>query len=391
MNVEQRERHSGFAEYAVHGRRLYVMILKEFLQLGRNWPLLLFILYAFTLDVNLAGAGVSLQLRNASLTIHDQDHSRSSRRLIYRFRQPYFRRDGSVSHADRGVAMLDRGETTVLLNIPPRFHEQVVSGRQVDVQLLVDATNSVQGFLAGAYAEQIVNEFGQEVGPVDLPPDQRVAGPRITQQHRVWFNANQRDAWFMSLTELFQVATLFAILLPAASMAREKERGTVEQLLVSPITAFEAMFPKVVVMTVVVVAGLGLCLVTILRPVFDVPVRGSLTLFFLVTILYVFTTTGLGMLIATLARNLSQVGMLTILIFVPMLFLSGAWTAPEAMPGPVAAVTKVLPLHYYLNVGLGIFLKGAGLQVLWDDIAWMSVLGAVVFGYGLWRFRRQFG
>jgi ABC-2 type transport system permease protein len=367
------------------------MIVKEFLQLGRNWPLLLFILYAFTLDVYLAGSGVSLQLRNASLTIHDEDHSRSSRRLIYRFREPYFRRQAEVDRSETALDMLDRGQTTVLLNIPPRFHERVTEGRQADAQLLVDATNSVQGFLAAAYAEQIVNDFGLETGANRPGRDHRRLGPRIVEEHRVWFNANQQDSWFMSLAELFQVVTLFAILLPAASMAREKERGTVEQLLVSPITAFETMFPKVVVMTAVVVAGLGLCLAAVLRPCFGVPVRGSLALFFAVTTLYVFTTAGVGMLIATLARNMPQVGMLTILVFLPMLFLSGSWTAPEAMPHWIAAVTVILPLHHYLNVGLGIFLKGAGLGVLWDDVALMGALGAAVFAFGMWRFRRQFG
>lgn len=138
--------------------------------------------------------------------------------------------------------------------------------------------------------------------------------------------------------ELLNIVTVFSILLPAAAMVREKERGTVEQLLVSPLSPFQIVFPKVLAMTLVIVLGSALALFGVLQLGFAVPVRGSAVLFLLLTALYVFTTAGLGLAAATLARNLAQVGMLSILILAPMIFLSGAWTPPEAMPAWLRAL-----------------------------------------------------
>jgi ABC-2 type transport system permease protein len=223
-----------------------------------------------------------------------------------------------------------------------------------------------------------------------LSVDDVVNVPRIDSRHRVWFNPNQNDGWFMSISELLTVVTLFAILLPAAAMVREKERGTVEQLLVSPLTSFQIMFPKVIAMTGVIVCGALISLLLILKPVFHVPFKGDFILFLAVTTLYVFTTAGLGLFAATIARNLAQAGMMTILILAPMIFLSGAWTPPEAMPSWLQMGMLVSPLHYYMDAVFGILLKGAGVGDLWRSILGIAVLGGIVFGFGLWRFRRQF-
>jgi ABC-2 type transport system permease protein len=174
-------------------------------------------------------------------------------------------------------------------------------------------------------------------------------------------------------------------------MVREKERGTVEQLLVSPLTPFQIMFPKVLSMTAVILAGAYFSILFVLSGIFHIPVKGSLFLFFAVTALYVFTTAGLGLLIATLARNLAQMGMMTVFVFIPMLFLSGAWTPPEAMPVWMKVFMVLSPLHYYIDIGFAIFLKGAGFSILWTSILPMAVLGNVIFFGGMARFRRQFG
>ena len=190
----------------------------------------------------------------------------------------------------------------------------------------------------------------------------------------------------MSISELLTVITLFSMLLPAAAMVREKERGTVEQLLVSPLNGFQVMFPKVLAMTIVIILLTGLSLVLVLRGIFDVPFKGSIGTFFAVTTLYVFTTSGLGLLVATIARNMAQAGML----IAPMLFLSGAWTPPEAMPWFMRQLMGLSPLHYYIDASFGILLKGSELRQIAPQILGMTVLGGINFGIGLWRFRRQF-
>jgi ABC-2 type transport system permease protein len=144
-------------------------------------------------------------------------------------------------------------------------------------------------------------------------------------------------------------------------------------------------------MTLVILGGSAIALFGILGPVFHVPMRGSLLTFFLITALYVFTTAGLGLLAATVARNLAQVGMLTVVILMPMLLLSGAWTPPEAMPDWMRILAYISPLHYFLDAAYGILLKGAGMDLLWDSVLAMATLGVCVFALGMGRFGRQFG
>ncbi|TWU35721.1 Inner membrane transport permease YhhJ [Novipirellula aureliae] len=372
--------------------RMRVMTIKEYLQLYRDRILIVFMIYAFTLEVFLAGSGVSMQLQNAALQVHDSDHSFASRELIHRFRPPQFRIDGEVLNHGESIDLLDRGEAMMVLDIPPQFQESLLSGDTASVQLQIDTSNPVLGFLATSYGEQIAGQYGLEAATKreGIGVNQQVA-PIIQEEHRVWYNANQNDAWFMSVVEMLNVITMFAILLPASAMAREKERGTIEQLMVSPLSTFQMMFPKVLAMTSVILVGTFITIHLILQPCFGVPFRGSLTLFMVVTAVYVFTTAGIGMLLATIARNLAQVGMLTALIFIPMVFLSGAWTPPENMPSVLRALSAVAPLHHYIDASLGIMLKGSGIGLLWDSILAIALFGAAIYGLSMSYFRRQLG
>lgn len=374
-------------------RRLHVMTVKEFLQLMRDVVLIVFIIYAFTADIYLAGSGVSLQLREAAMYFIDNDRSASSRELLSRFMSPDFSIKGEAESPAHAMKLLDQGDAMAVLDIPPFFEKSILSGEHTGVQIQIDTTNSALGFLASSYAQQITGRFGLEKAMERMGAIGGSTGklPVIIDDHRVWFNPNQNDQWFMSISELLTIITLFSVLLPGAAMVREKERGTVEQLLVSPLTSFQIMFPKVLAMTTVILIGCSISLFFIIKGVFHAPVKGSLLLFFAVTGLYVFTTAGLGLFISTVARNLAQVGMMTVLVFTPMLFLSGAWTPPEAMPAWMRTVMYISPLHYYIDTGFGILLKGAGLKILWDDLLEMALLGSFIFGMGMWRFRKQFG
>jgi len=374
-------------------QRLKVMTVKELLQLGRDPILLFLILYAFTADVYNAGSGVTLQLKDAAIATHDGDRTYASRELIGRFLPPYFRNIGGISREDQGLSLLEQGKAMLVLDIPPRFAEQLMRGESSSVQLQVDATNSVLGFLAFSYGAQIVGEYGLEAGLLrsGLSSKAIEEAPVVINDQRVWFNPNQNDAWFMSISELLNVITVFAILLPAAAMVREKERGTIEQLLVSPLTPFQVMFPKVLAMTGVILVATGLSISTILIPVFHVPIKGSLSLFFAITTIYVFTIAGLGLFVATVTRNLAQASMLAILILAPLMFLSGVWTPPEALPTVVRYGMYISPLYYYIDASYGILLKGSGMDLLWDSVLGILLLGSITFGFGLWRFRKQFG
>ena len=374
-------------------RRLRVLTAKELLQLLRDMALMFVIVYAFTVDIYIAGSGVSLQLNKAGIAVIDNDHTQASRELIYRFRPPYFRLDGEVASSSTSLRLLDEGHIMASLDIPPNFQQHLMEGRQTAVQLQVDTSNAVLGTLAASYAGQIVGKYGLDMAldKAGLTAESLQALPQIEDRHRVWYNPNQNDAWFFTIAELMTVITVLAIVLPAAATVREKERGTIEQLVVSPLSPIQILLPKVLSMMLVILVGTAISLFLILDLVFDVPFKGSVPLFFCVTLLYVFSTAGLGLVAATLSRNLAQVGMLTIMILAPIILLSGVWTPPEAMLPGFRQAMYFSPLYYYIEMGYGILLKGAGLNILWDSLIGLTLLGSVIFSIGVWRFKRQFG
>jgi len=372
--------------------RMVAMTGKELLQLGRDTLLVVAVLYLFTLDVMMAG-GVKMDLNQGVVMVHDADHSMASRELIYRFQPPYFKLGGEILDQKEGIRLLDQGKALVVLDIPPKFQHDLIQGKPTAVQIQIDTSNTILGTLAASYSAQIIEQYSfdaalQRIGLTDA----NLAGvPMVVDSHRVWYNPNQEDAWFMPISELLTVITVLAMLLPAAAAVREKERGTIEQLIVSPLTPIQIMLPKVIAMTLVILLGTVLSVFLVLYGVFNIPIKGSLPLFFTVTALYTFAVSGLGLFISTMSRNLAQTIMLTIMIMMPIILLSGAWTPPEAMPPGIRQAMYLSPLYYYIEMSYGILLKGAGLDILWDSLLGLTLLGSLMFGFGVWRFRRQFG
>lgn len=374
---------------AVWLRQVAVMTIKEFPQLVRDRAVFAYIVFIFTLDILIA-AGQSVELNNVKIIVNDADQSRVSRELTYRFRAPYFKVAETNLHPDTALNWLDRGNATLLVDIPPDFSTTLYRGDEVaSVQTQVDTSIANVGFLAASYGSRIVADLGAEfaaqrlsaVGPL----------PRIDNQRRVRFNSDINESWFSTISELLVVITIACIFLPSVAMVREKERGTVEQLLVSPLSPFQVMFSKLLAMMMVMLVGTAVSLFVIMQPLYDVPTRGSLVLFFALTALYAFATAGIGMLAATFARNTAQLGMLLVLIIFPIIMLSGLWVPLESMPAWLSYAIDFAPLRYFVDISYGILLRGAGLEVLWDSILKMAGIGVVLFSIALWRFRRQFG
>ena len=377
---------------AVWCRRLAVMTRKEVLQLFRDVPLMAFLIYSFTVGIYVTGNGMKTQLRNAGLLVYDADRSVSSRELVSRFHLPYFRFDGDLTSPDGGFQQLDRGSSMVVMDIPARFHEALVAGEPTTVQLLVDTTNSPQGLSAAGYATRIVGQFGQDMALArnNLAGPALTTMPMIVSDHRVWFNQDQNETWFESISHLLRMITVFSVLLPASALVREKERGTVEQLLVSPLTPMQIMLSKVVAMTFVILVATAVALFGVMQLAFGVPIRGNIALLFSLTALFIVATAGIGVFAATLTRNQAQVGMMTLLVVAPMLLLSGIFTPLEMMPDWVRYLMAFSPLRYFIDIINGILLKGIGIEMLWSQALSMGLLGGSLFGLGLWRFRKQF-
>ncbi len=372
-------------------RRLSVMNHKEVLQFLRDPVLIIILLYAFVLGVHDAGTSVSMQIEHTPIAFIDNDCSRASRELIYSFHEPWFTSHGVISGAREGQQLLDSGRVMAVLDIPPQFEQTLLRGDPAPVQLQLDGCNSSVAQIVDGYVGQVVAPLSQKYGLMSLgititPSSQP---PGLIDNRRIWFNPNLQDPWFQSITQLIEVTTMLALLLPAAAMVREKERGTIEQLTVSPLTPLQIILPKIISMTIAVIIGSCLSLFIVIGPMFHVPMKGSLPLFFALTAVYVFAMTGIGVFMASISRNLAQVGLLSILILTPMIYLSGKFTPPEAMPSALLAVMYIQPTYYYLNIVFGILLKGAGFKLLWGSILTMFAIGGIIFAAAMLSFRRQ--
>lgn len=374
-------------------RRLSVMTHKEVLQFLRDPILMLILVYAFILGVRNAGTSVSMQIEHAPIAFVDNDRTPASRELIHRFQEPWFAPKGVISGGREGQKWLDSGKVMAVLDIPPQFEQSLLRGDPKSVQLQLDASNSSIAEIVEGYASQVVAPLARAYGleSLNISPSSSNLPPGLIDSHRIWFNPNVLDSWFQSVSQLIQVITMLALLLPAAAMVREKERGTIEQLTVSPLSPLQIILPKVISMTIAIIIGCCLSLFIVIGPMFHVPMKGSLVLFFFITAIYVFSMTGIGVFIASISRNLAQVGLLSIMLLTPMIYLSGKFTPPEAMPPALLVVMFIQPTYYYLNIVFGILLKGAGWQILWQQILIMTALGSVIFLAAMRRFKKQMG
>lgn len=373
--------------------RLAVMTNKEILQFLRDPVLMLILAYAFILGVRNAGTSVSMQIEHAPIAFIDNDRSQASRDIIYSFQEPWFAPYGVISSEREGQQLLDSGKVVAVLDIPPQFEQSLLRGDAQPIQLQLDASNSSIAEIVEGYASAVVAPIAQSYGlrSLGISPSENSLPPGLIDVHRIWFNPNLLDSWFQSVTQLIQVITMLSLLLPAAAMVREKERGTIEQLTVSPLSPLQIVLPKVISMTIAIIIGCSLSLFIVVGPMFHVPMKGSLLLFFAITAIYVFSMTGIGVFIASISRNLAQVGLLSIMLLTPMIYLSGKFTPPEAMPGALLIVMYIQPTYYYLNIVFGILLKGAGVSILWQQILIMIGLGSIIFIAAMRRFRKQMG
>ena len=376
--------------FATASARLGALLRKEYLQFWRDRSLIYIVLYVFTLEIYMAGNGFNIEVRNYPTAIFDRDRTQWSVQLAEKFRLPYFRVCDNITTDAALVDLLNRGTVSLAVVIPHGFARSLMERNQASIQVITDGTLSNTSLLALGYADQITQRFAEELSRRLGRLDPHRERPRVELKPRVLYNPNQKGQWFAGLIELFSVITLVSLLLPAAAMVREKESGTIEQLLVTPVRPVEIMAAKIISMASIVLAASLCSLFLIIFPVFQLPWRGNLALFLAATALYVFCATGVGMFIATICRNLPQTILFVIMIIGPILFLSGSWTPIEAMPPLLGTLTYISPLKHYLSLAYPILLKGAGLAALWPDFVNLAIIGFSLFGICAWQFRRQF-
>ena len=365
-------------------KHIYTLGVKELISLRRDPVLLLFVLYALTLQIIIAGEGLSFQVRNASVGIVDEDRSQLSRSIADAFRPPYFRISQSRQFNEISEALENRDNDFVLI-IPPRFQADVLAGEAPTVQINADATAVGQAFIGTSYIQQIViNEVSKKMKLL-AEDDGSTFGPNI----RVRYNPNLISKWQDALVELVIVMTMLTILLPGAALLREREHGTLEHLLSMPVRPSEILFAKFWANSLVLLVGAGVSMVLVIQGYFGSPMRGSLLLFLAGTFIYQFSTAGIGILLATVSRSVPQLGLLCILVIVPIAFLSGAWMPAESLPDQMKMLMSISPLTYYSEFANAVVFRGAGMLLLWPQLLAMAVIGAVCFGYAMIRLRSQ--
>ncbi len=360
--------------------------VKEVRSLMRDPIMLVLIAYAFTLSIYTRATAIPETLTNAPIAIVDEDGSPLSERIISAFYPPYFMPPVLITQPEMDIGM-DDGLYTFGLDIPPGFQRDVLAGRRPALQLNADATRMTQAFNGSGYIQAIldgeVRSFVQRCGETSIPP--------IDLALRIRFNPNLTKFWFGAVMQVINNITMLSIVLTGAALIREREHGTIEHLLVMPITPLEIMTGKVWSMGLVVLCASAFSLTFVVRGLLSVPIQGSMPLFLSGTALHLFATTSMGIFLGTIARSMPQFGLLLMLVLLPLQMLSGASTPRESMPEIVQFIMLGAPNTHFVMLAQSILYRGAGVDVVWPQFAALAAIGSVLFSLSLGRFRKTLG
>lgn len=362
---------------------IYRLGIKELYSLWADPVLMFLIVYTFTVAIYTVANGVKTEVRNASIGVVDEDGSGLSERIREGFLRPFFKTPELVSIAEFDE-VLDSGRHTFVVDIPPRFEADVLAGRRPAVQIAVDATAMT---LAGNGTQYIQAILQQEIARYLRRSDGAGYDYPVTLTIRARFNENLESSWFTAIMQLINNVTMLSMILAGAAVIREREHGTIEHLLVMPLSSAEIMLAKVWANGAVIVVAVLISLVTVVQGVIGVVIGGSIALFALGTAVFLFAMTGLGITLATIARSMPQFGLLSIPFFVVMNMLSGGISPLESQPRVLQIIMQGAPSSHYTSFAQSVLYRGAGLDVVWPEIAAMALLGLVFLGLAFTRFR----
>ncbi len=360
--------------------------IKELRSLSRDPIMQVLIVFAFTVSVYSGATALPETLHKAPVAIVDEDGSPLSERIADAFYPPHFLLPVMIDQAQMDIRM-DTGIDTFALNIPPEFQRDLLAGRQPTLQLNVDATRMTQAFTGSSYIQTMVNaevaEFAQRHRGTSVQP--------VGLELRARFNPSLTESWFGSVMEVINNVTMLSIVLTGAALIREREHGTIEHLLVMPVTPLEIMTSKVWAMGLVVLAACAFSLVFVVQGILSVPIEGSLALFLAGAAVHLFATTSMGIFMGTMARSMPQFGLLLMLVLLPLQMLSGGVTPRESMPYFVQFIMQAAPTTHFVSIAQAILYRGAGLDVVWPQFIILALIGIVFFFITLARFRKTIG
>ena len=357
--------------------------IKELRGLLRDPMMLILIVYAFTISIYTSSSAQPETLNQAAIAIVDEDRSPAATRIITAFSPPYFTIPRLIPQSEM-MARMDSGLDTFALNIPPNFQRDLLARRSPAVQLNVDATRMSQAFTGSGFIQSIVTDEVSEF----LSRYRSAAPLPIDLALRARFNPELNRTWFGAINNIISSVTMLSIILTGAALIREREHGTIEHLLVMPVTPFEVMASKIWSMGLVVFLAASMSLVFIVQGLLAVRIDGSIPMFLIGTALYLFATTCMGIFLATSAGTMPQFGLLLMLVLMPLQMLSGATTPRESMPEIIQNIMLAAPNTHFVILAQAILFRGAGPSVVWPQFAALLAIGGVLFVLSLRRFRQ---
>lgn len=363
-------------------RALWRVVVKEFLQLRQDRKMIPFLLVGPIVQLLALGYAATTDVNDIPTVLVDQDRSAASRALVDRFTgSGYFHIVAGEDTVGRVEPWLVSGRAQLALVIAAGYGDDAAGKRTPRVQVIADGSDSNSAVVGLGYASRIIGEAGGEMAERHLAPTRLVT--------RVWYNPDLKSRWFYVPAVLAMVLLLVTMILPSMAIVREKEIGTLEQIIVTPLQPWQLVIGKLVPFVVIGLLD-TLLIIGLSRLVFGVPLRGSLLLLMFLTLLYLLNTLGLGLLVSTMVSNQQQAMMFcAFLLMVPMIYLSGLVFPIENMPPLFQYASLAIPVRYYGNVLRGVFLRGSGLSVLWPEALILSTMGGMLLVLASLRFRKS--
>ena len=368
--------------------RLVCMIRKEFIQIFRNSKMRAIVLVMPMLQSMVFGYAVTTDVKQVNTAVYDQANTPESRDLVDRFIHSGYFSVKTVIRSDKEMdEAIDQGEVAAILRIPPDFSSKLAAGETAAVQIIVDGTDSNTAGVVLNYAGNIIRHDAVEIlqKRTDRPGRETIGVNLLT---RAWFNENLTSRNFYVPGVIASIVMLVTLLLTSMSVVREKEMGTMEQIVVTPITAAEFILGKT--MPSIILGFVNMIFVTLISVFwFDIPVRGSMATLLVANGFYLMTTIGTGLYISTISETQQQAMMSAFFLYLPAVLLSGFMFPIANMPEAVQAFTYLNPLRYFLVIIRGIFLKGVGVAILWPQILALFILGCLVLTMAVRRFHKN--
>ena len=374
-------------------RRIYHIMVKEFIQAVRDPRLRIFLFLPPLIQLLIYGYTINFDIKHIRTGVFDQSRTSQSREFTKRFgATDYFDLDYFPPSPVSMRSLLDRGKVSLILHIPWDFAEKLQAGKTAPLQLVIDGTDSNAALIVGRYANAIINDYAAEfrndrLGRLGLAED---LGVPIAVEEQTWFNLNRISRFSFIPGVIAMVVMLVSIMLTALAVVREKEIGTMEQLLVAPIQPVEFMLGKTI--PFVIISLVDVILVTLVAIFwFEVPFRGNPLVLLLGTILFLFSSVGVGLFISNVCSTQQQAMMVSSFFFTPAILLSGLVFPIDNMPQAVQYITYLNPLRYFIIVVQDVFLKGVGLDFLWPQMVGMATLGLLLLSSSVLGFRKRLG